>query len=97
MSVSCNAEFSDSKVIAVIAKRVLAEKNAPKYSDFGLNAVISRIAHCCFSQKCESFAAVLRPIRSNTADDAQYYCGASAVILRFISRHTIPKKTHAES
>ncbi len=34
MSVSCNAEFSDSKVIAVIAKRASAEKKRPKTLSF---------------------------------------------------------------
>ena len=72
---SCCAKFSDSKVIAVIAKRVWAEKNAPKYSDFGLNAVISRIAHSYFSDCTLLFLAKVRIICSSTATHPQHYCG----------------------
>ena len=80
MSVSCNAEFSDSKVIAVIAKRASAEKNAPKHSVFRIRAFISRKTRCCFSQKCEPVAILLQPIGSSTAHHPQYYCGGFAVI-----------------
>ena len=88
MSVSCNAEFSDSKVIAVIAKRASAEKKRPKTLSFSHTRfylsqntlLFLGKTRCCFSQKCEPVAILLQPIGSSTAHHPQYYCEGSAVI-----------------
>ena len=79
MSVSCNAEFSDSTGDSSDSKR-RNEKIAPKHSVFRIRAFISRKTRCCFTQKCEPVAILLQPIRSTTAHHPQYYCGGFAVI-----------------
>jgi len=68
MSVSCNAEFSDSKVIAVIAKRVFAEKKCPKILRFCLT-------RSYFSDCTQLFLAKVRIVCSSTATHPQHYCG----------------------
>ena len=81
MSVSCNAKFSDSTGDSSDSKMAFPlKKIASKHSVFRIRAFISRKTRCCFSQKCEPVAAVLRPIRSTTAHHPQYYCGGFAVI-----------------
>jgi len=80
MSVSCNAEFSDSTGDSSDSKKASAEKIASKHSVFRIYAFISRKTRCCFSQKCEPVAILLQPIGSSTAHHPQYYCGGFAVI-----------------
>ena len=78
MSVSCNAEFSDSKVIAVIAKRPSAEKS-PLNTQFFTYTLLSLAKHAVVSRKsanqlqysCNPLAVVLRIIRSTTAKAPQ--------------------------
>ena len=73
MSVSFNAKFSDSKVIAVIAKR-LPLKKSPLNTQFFAYALLSLAKHAVVSRK--------------SANQLQYSCNPSAVVLRIIRRTT---------
>ena len=76
MSVSFNAKFSDSKVIAVIAKRL---KKTPQNTLFFAYALLSLAKQAVVSRKsanqlqysCNPLAVVLRIIRSTTAEASQ--------------------------
>ena len=60
-----------AQVIAVIAKCLSAQKITPKHSDFQLYAVISRKCEDHLQHHCRPLAAVLRIIRSTTAEPSQ--------------------------
>jgi hypothetical protein len=60
-----------AQVIAVIAKRLFAEKITPKHSYFGIHAVISRKSANQLQYYCYPLAAVLHIIRSTAAEASQ--------------------------
>jgi len=60
-----------AQVIAVIAKRLSAQKIALKHSYFGIHAVISCESANQLQYYCDPLAAVLHIIRSTAAEPSQ--------------------------
>ena len=74
MSVSCNAEFSDSTGDSSDSKMALPLKKMPQNTQFFAYALLSLAKHAVVSRK--------------SANQLQYSCNPSAVLLRIIRSTT---------
>ena len=70
MSVSCNAKFSDSRGDSSDSKKALTLKKTPLDTQFFAYALLSLAKRAVVSRK--------------SANQLQYYCNPSAVLLRII-------------